>query len=94
MLVPPGLRLVGAYAAASEESPAKLAALARQLGELLPPHLVCDQRFVVPLADTLCPAAFCSQALQAITRTHRAALDSHTVPRLAAVRCLVLSPLV
>ena len=51
MLVPPGLRLVGAYAAASEESPAKLAALARQLGELLPPHLVCDRRFVVPLAD-------------------------------------------
>ena len=40
MLVPAGLRLVGAYAAASEESPAKLAALARQLGALLPPHLV------------------------------------------------------
>ena len=40
MLVPAGLRLVGAYAAASEESPAKLAALARQLGGLLPPHLV------------------------------------------------------
>ena len=40
MLVPAGLRLVGAYAAASQESPAKLAALARQLGGLLPPHLV------------------------------------------------------
>ncbi len=45
MLVPAGLRLVGAYAAASEESPAKLAALARQLGELLPPHLVCAHGF-------------------------------------------------
>ena len=40
MLLAAGLRLVGAYAAASEESPAKLAATVRQLGELLPPHMV------------------------------------------------------
>jgi hypothetical protein len=40
MLLPAGLRLIGAYAAASEESPAKLAATVRQFGELLPPHMV------------------------------------------------------
>ncbi len=52
MLVPAGLRLVGAYAAASEESPAKLAALARQLGGLLPPHLVSAHRISGSIPST------------------------------------------
>ena len=40
MLIPAGLRMVGAYAAAADESPAALAQLARQLDSLLPPQLV------------------------------------------------------
>ena len=40
MLIPTGLCLVGAYAAAADESPAALALLARRLDKLLPPQLV------------------------------------------------------
>ena len=40
MLVPTGLRLVGAYAAAADESQAELALQVRQLDKLLPPQLV------------------------------------------------------
>ena len=40
MLIHTGLCLVGAYAAAADESPAALALLARRLDKLLPPQLV------------------------------------------------------
>ena len=80
MLVPAGVRLVGAYAAASEESPAKLAALVRQLGELLPPHLVRSPTPALRAGffESLDMAAMCApQLTQGAACRQSSHVDSH-----------------